>query len=437
MNIIPRRCFLLIAVWLCSLYSAVLYGQSELIEQLLKSYLFIGGGSGVIISADGYALTNAHVVGSTRKIVARFVGGKAVYADLINIDPVADIALVKIKNAKNLPFVKLGDSSKMKVGNPVIAIGNPYLLGVEDFSPTVTKGVVSAKHIYLSDILRGPQIGFVHIDTLQIDAPINPGNSGGPLFNMKGELIGINSSLRSRWAFEGVTENYRFNTGSGYAIPVNYIKKLLPKLYSQEIITHCFIFGLQFERPNSMSLLFFQEGLIVSNRTQIERLPPGFNIEPGDAILKVNGKKVNNIRTFYHYVIETLSTENLSITVRKKDTHKKKTYTFKCQPYEIPASLESKTFYIDMNEGFLGIELEDIDELIGVKVSRVIPGSPADGKLQVNDIITELNGTQILSQRDFNRVFQYLKPQQQAKIKLKRNGQVLEVNITLSKRTSY
>ncbi len=410
---------------------------NELIENLQKSYLFIGGGSGVVISSDGYALTNAHVTGEARKFIVRFVGGKIVYADLVNIDPLADIALIKIKNAKNLPFVKLGDSDKAQVGNIVIAIGNPYILGIEDFTPTVTKGVVSAKHIYISDILQAPQVRFVHIDTLQIDAPINPGNSGGPLFNLKGELIGINSSLRSRWAFEGVTQNYRFNTGTGYAISINYIKKLLPKLYSQEVITHCYIYGIQFERPDSRSLLFFQEGLILSNRMQKEALPEGFNVEPGDAIIGVNGKKTNNLRTFFHYIVETLTTENLSITVRKKNTDKIKTYTFKCQPYSRTFSLDSKSLFIDMNEAYLGVELEDIDELIGVKVKKVIRDSPANGLLQENDIILELDGKQILSATDFKRVFQFLKPGQKVKMKVKRNEQIIQVDITLSHKSTY
>lgn len=431
-----RRSLLLLTT---IIYCNILLGESysELIERLEKSYLFIGGGSGVIISSDGYALTNAHVVGEARKFVVRLTGGKTVYADLINIDPTADIALIKIKNAKDLPFVQLGNSNKVKVGNVVIAIGNPYLLGVEDFSPTVTKGIISAKHIYISDILETGTPSFAHIDMLQIDAPINPGNSGGPLFNLRGELIGINSSLRSRWAFEGVERNYRFNTGTGYAISIDYIKKLLPKLYSQELITHCFISGIQFERPDSTSLLFFQNGLIVSNRTQVERLPEGFNVEAGDAIIKVNGKIVNNLRTFYHYVIETLTTEKLSITVRKKNTYKTKTYTFNCQPYRRAVSLESNKFYIDMKQAFLGVILEDVDDLIGVKVTKVTPESPAAGKLEEGDIIIELEGKQILSELDFNRIFQFLKPGQKVKIKLIRNNQNIELDITLAKRTAY
>lgn len=430
----------LLVVIHCSLFIInYSYNQdtSKLIENLQKSYIFIGGGSGVIISPDGYALTNAHVTGEARKLVVRFAGGKTVYADLINIDPFADIALIKIKNAKNLPFVKLGNSEKMQVGNVVIAIGNPYILGIEDFMPTVTKGIVSAKRIYISDILQSTQVRFAHIDTLQIDAPINPGNSGGPLFNLKGELIGINSSLRSRWAFEEVTKNYRFNTGTGYAISINYIKKLLPKLYAQELITHCFIYGIQFERPDSTSLLFFQEGLVLSSRMQIERLPEGLNLEPGDAIIRVNNKKVNNLRTFFHYVVETLSTENLSITVRKKNTDKVKTYTFKCQPYPRTFSLDSKTFYIDMNQAFLGVELEDTEDLVGVIVTQVTPNSPASGHLEAGDIIIELDGKQILSKLDFNRIFQFLKPGQTAKIKVKRSNRIIQVDVKLFNKSTY
>ncbi|MFN7181072.1 MAG: S1C family serine protease [Planctomycetota bacterium] len=414
--------------------------ENELIKDLLKKYIFIGGGSGVIISSDGYALTNAHVVGEARKIIVRFVGGKTAYADLINIDPLADIALIKIKNVKEHPFAKFADPKKVNVGNPVIAIGNPFILGIEDFTPTVTRGIITAKHIYLSDILQSQRIRFVHIDMLQTDASINPGNSGGPLFNLKGELVGINSSLRSRWAFEledREAQTYRYNTGTGYAISIAYIKKLLPKLYSQEIITHCYIAGLQFDNPGYRSQLFFDKGLVVSPLTRREFLPQGFNVEPGDVILKVNGKIVNNIRTFYHYVLETLASEKLSITVKKKGTGKIKTYKFNCQPYPITINLESKLFFKDMNTAFLGVELEDIEDLVGVKVSGVVDNSPASNNLKVGDIIIEFNEKQILSKLDFQRYFQFTRPGEIVKLKVKRNDEILQFKIKLTGRKSY
>ncbi len=435
---IQVKFFLLFSLLYCTgvVFSAE---KDSLIDEILKKYIFIGGGSGVIISPDGFALTNAHVIGEARKIIVRFVGGKTAYADLINVDRVADLALIKIKGINGNPFAKLKKKKKIRVGNVVIAVGNPYILGIEDFTPTVTRGIISAKHIYLSNLLQSREIRFAHLDMLQVDASINPGNSGGPLFNLKGELVGINSSLRSRWAFELQEEapGYRFNTGTGYAISVNYIKKLLPKLYSQEPITHCFILGLQFENPGFRSQLFFQEGLVVSSLTRREFLPEGFNVEPGDVIVKVNGKKVNNIRTFYHYVIETLTTEKIAITVRKKGTDKIKTYRFKCQPLPGSVSFDSKTFYLDMNSGYLGVVLEDIEELVGVKVSKVIENSPASSFLKPGDIIIEFNGKQILSKLDFHRNFQFVKPADTVKLKVKRNNEILQVQIKLASRDSY
>ncbi len=432
------RVRLICSLWFLFCVGFLLGDEEKLINELLKTYIFIGNGSGVIISPDGFALTNAHVIGEARKIIVKFVGGKTAYADLINIDRMADLALIKIKALKGHPFAKLADPRKVKVGNVVIAIGNPYILGIEDFTPTITRGIISAKHIYLSNFLQPRQISFFHPDMLQVDAPINPGNSGGPLFNLKGELVGINSSLRSRWAFElEGGENLKFNTGTGYAISVNYIKKLLPKLYSQEIIAHCTIGGLQFENPGYFSQLFFEKGLVVSPLTRKEYLPEGFNVEPGDIILKVNGKKVNNIRTFFHYICETVVNDKMAITVKKKDTSKIKTYKFKCQPFHADVKLESNAFYVDMNNSYIGIKIEDIEDLVGVKVLQVMEKSPASSYLKSGDIITEFNDKQVFSTLDFHRKFQFTKPEEVIKLKVKRNNEILKFEVKVGKKDFY
>ena len=141
-------------------------------------------GSGFIISADGYILTNAHVVQSAEEITVRLTDKREFKAKAIGADRRTDVALIKIE-ASGLPFVKFGDPSKLRVGEWVVAIGSPF-----GFDNTVTKGIVSAKGRSL------PQENFVPF--IQTDAAVNPGNSGGPLFNMRGEVIGINSQIYSR-----------------------------------------------------------------------------------------------------------------------------------------------------------------------------------------------------------------------------------------------
>ncbi|MGH7225745.1 MAG: S1C family serine protease, partial [Gemmataceae bacterium] len=182
-----------------------------------------GGGSGVLISAEGYALTNFHVTSAARSPVMKcgLPDGVVYDAVLVGLDKVGDVALIKLlpkKAGDKFPFAKLGDSDKVQAGDWSLAMGNPFLLAT-DFTPTVTYGLVSGVHRY--QYPAGTLLEYT--DCIQIDTSINPGNSGGPLFNMRGELIGING----RGSFE---KRGRVNSGVGYAISINQIKNFLPQL---------------------------------------------------------------------------------------------------------------------------------------------------------------------------------------------------------------
>src|SRR5262245_41964808 len=183
-----------------------------------------GGGTGVLISDDGYALTNFHVVqGSGPLMQCGLPDGLLYDAVLVGLDKVGDVALIKIypkKDGQKFPFATLGNSDLVHEGDWSLAMGNPFLLAT-DFRPTVTFGMVSGVHRYqypAGTLLEYP-------DCIQIDTSINPGNSGGPLFNMKGELVGING----RGSFDKRT---RINSGVGYAISINQIKNFLPHLHA-------------------------------------------------------------------------------------------------------------------------------------------------------------------------------------------------------------
>jgi S1-C subfamily serine protease len=186
-----------------------------------------GGGSGVVISPDGYALTNFHVVqpaGDHMKCA--MADGKLYDAVIVGIDPVGDVAVIKLLGRDDFPHSIMADSNEVKVGDWCFAVGNPFLLAT-DFQPTVTYGIVSGTHRYQ------PPAGTLleYTDCLQTDASINPGNSGGPLFNANGDLIGING----RGSFE---KRGRVNVGVGYAISVNQIKNFLGCLKSGRINDH-------------------------------------------------------------------------------------------------------------------------------------------------------------------------------------------------------
>ena len=169
-----------------------------------------GGGSGVLISPEGYALSNFHVVkpaGTAMKCALN--DGKLYDAVVVGVDPVGDVALIKMIGRDDFPFAKMADSDKVRLGDWCFAVGNPFLLAT-DFQPTVTYGIVSGVHRY--QYPAGTLLEYA--DCIQTDASINPGNSGGPLFNANGDLIGING----RGSFE---KRGRVNVGVGYAISIN------------------------------------------------------------------------------------------------------------------------------------------------------------------------------------------------------------------------
>lgn len=217
---------------------AVLAAEADrvaLVEQIRPTVLAVfsgipgrpGGGSGVIISPDGYALTNFHVVqpcGAYMKCGT--ADGKLYDAVLVGLDPTGDIALIKLLDRNDFPVAKLGDSDAVHQGDSVFAMGNPFLLA-SNLKPTVTFGIVSGVRRY-----QYPSDSFLeYADCIQTDAAVNPGNSGGPLFSAEGELLGING----RCSFE---KRGRVSVGVGYAVSINQIKKFLGPLRSGRVVDH-------------------------------------------------------------------------------------------------------------------------------------------------------------------------------------------------------
>jgi serine protease Do len=188
-----------------------------------------GGGSGVVISSDGYALSNFHVTheaGTAMK--CGMADGRLYDAVIVGIDPTGDVALLKLLGREDFPFSEMADSDKVQVGDWCFAIGNPFLLAT-DFHPTVSYGVISGVHRY--QYPAGSSMLLEYTDCLQSDAAINPGNSGGPMFDAQGRLIGING----RGSFE---KRGRVNVGVGYAISMNQIKNFLGYLKSGRVVDH-------------------------------------------------------------------------------------------------------------------------------------------------------------------------------------------------------
>ncbi|GMV79251.1 MAG: hypothetical protein AMXMBFR7_04350 [Planctomycetota bacterium] len=178
--------------------------------RIVPAYVFIGGGSGVLIGPDGLMLTNDHVAGEKKRWTVR-VGTQDYQADLLGTDRHGDIAVLKLRNAQGLAYVEFADSDALVVGQQVIAVGNPFATAGADGEPTLTLGIISALHRFMDG----------YSDSIQTDAPINPGNSGGPLLTLDGKLAGINGRIATRFGAKA-------NTGIGMAIPANQIKRFLP-----------------------------------------------------------------------------------------------------------------------------------------------------------------------------------------------------------------
>ena len=231
-----------------------------------------GEGSGFIIKSDGVIMTNAHVVNGATEVVVRMTDRREYTAKVIGVDTRSDIAIIKIE-AKDLPVVKVGDSRGLKVGEWVLAIGAPF-----GFENSATAGIVSAK---------GRTLDSGYVPFIQTDVPINPGNSGGPLFNMKGEVVGVNSQIYSRsGGYQGVS----------FSIPIDVAIQVSNQLQTSGHVTRGKI-GVTIQRvTQGLSDSFGlpqPEGALVSS---VEKGGPAekAGVEPGDVILKLNGQPLNN-----------------------------------------------------------------------------------------------------------------------------------------------
>lgn len=238
-----------------------------------------GGGSGVLISADGYALSNFHVTSACGEFMKCGLNdGKLYDAVIVGIDPTGDVALIKMLGRDDFPVATLGDSDQLKQGDWVYVMGNPFLLAT-DFAPTVTYGIVSGVHRYqypAGTILE-------YTDCIQTDASINPGNSGGPLFNSAGELVGING----RGSFE---KRGRVNVGAGYAISINQIKHFLDHLKSGRIVDHATLGATV--RTDRLSRAVVVDSIL----PQSEAFRRG--LREGDEIVSFAGRPIGSVNQF-------------------------------------------------------------------------------------------------------------------------------------------
>ena len=239
-------------------------------------------GSGAVISPDGYIITNDHVAGNAVKIIVTMTNGKKYDAKLVGTDKVSDISLLKI-DAHDLPYIKMGNSDNVLIGEWAIALGNPFGLFEINDKPTVTVGVISATGMNL-----GSSNNHFYLNMLQTDAAINSGNSGGPLVNSLGELIGMNTLIYSKTGG---------SIGVGFAIPINKIKRIVKDLKEKGYVDRNFWTGLSIQAIDEGIARYYglksTRGVIVTN--VIKDSPASkAGIKIGDIILKVNNYRIDD-----------------------------------------------------------------------------------------------------------------------------------------------
>lgn len=246
-------------------------------------------GSGYIISSDGYIVTNDHVAGNASKITITLTDGRSFDAKMVGTDQASDICLLKI-DGSDLPYVKLGNSDDVIIGEWVIALGNPFGLFELNDKPTVTVGVISASGMNLDAINDR-----YYLNMIQTDAAINGGNSGGPLVNSIGEVIGMNTLIFTAGGNNG-------SIGLGFAIPINKVKKIVEELKKNGSIDRNFEIGLRIQSIDEGIATYYHlkstKGVIVTKVYPNTPADRG-GIEVGDIILEVEGYKINDENTMF------------------------------------------------------------------------------------------------------------------------------------------
>jgi serine protease Do len=344
-------------------------------------------GSGFIIDKDGYIVTNNHVIDNADKIVVILKDEKEFEAKIVGRDKNTDLALIKIESNHNLPVLGFGDSDALKVGQWVVAIGNPF--GLEQ---TVTAGIVSAKGRVIGS---GP-----YDDFIQTDASINPGNSGGPLLNMKGEVIGINTAIVAG------------GQGIGFAIPVNLAKNVIVQLKSTGEVTRGWL-GVGIQDISEEVAEYY--GIKEKKGVLVTEVFPGdpadlAGIKPKDIILSVNGKAVDSARQLTGMIADISVGDTIQIKINRNG--KSRTTDVKIAKRE-DTKISGKSTQ-EREQAQLGIQASEITpetarrfnlkDTAGIIVVGVDPESKAaEAGLQMHDIIREINHKNITSVSDFNK----------------------------------
>jgi len=399
------------------------FGENDPMEEFFKrffgnqpqrEYKRQGLGSGFIISQDGYVVTNNHVIDKATDIDVVLQNGDKFKAKVIGKDPKTDIAVLKFEPKEELQAVTLGNSDKLRIGDWVIAIGNPFGLGY-----TVTAGIVSAK---------GRSLGFgVYDDFIQTDAPLNPGNSGGPLFNMQGQLVGVNTAIVAR------------GQGIGFSIPINMAEFVINQLKEGGKVVRGWL-GVYVQKvtPEIASSFGLEEdeGALVSD---VEPGSPAdkAGIKRGDVIVEFNGKKVEDITDLTTSTAVTSPGSEATLGVIEDGKTKEVTVKLGEVPSDEAVSEEG-----DEEQENLGLRVRTLNPKVarrfkiedgsGVVVTRVENGGIAsEAGIKPGDVIIEIDKKHITNLEEYNAAIDSIKSGGTALFLVKRGNNTIYVAIRI------
>lgn len=382
-----------------------------------KKKTFQSFGSGFVVHPDGYIITNNHVVEKANKITISFKDNKKEYeAKVIGLDKKTDIALLKVDIDKKLPSAVLGDSKALKPGEWVIAMGSPFRLG-----DTATVGIISA-------VSR--KVGSAYVDFIQTDASINLGNSGGPLFNAKGEVVGVNTAIVSPGGG---------SVGIGFAIPVNEVKEIVSELHDKGEVTRAWLGVLiqpvSEDVAEALDLPAAHGALVADVVPDSPAKKAG--IQRRDIVISFNGKKILEHNELPRLVAKTKVGTTAAVRVIRGK--KKKNIKVKLEKLK-NMSIAAKE--VEKQEEILGITVQDLtpdlaaglglDDASGVLVSFVGADTPAEKSgIKRGDVILEFDSAPIRNLKDFNKAATKLKKNRPALMLVKRGDNTIFLTLKL------
>ncbi len=352
-----------------------------------------GLGSGVIISADGYIVTNNHVIDGADRLEVTLNDNRTFNAKVVGSDATTDLALLKI-DAKDLHVIPLGDSDKIKVGEWVLAVGNPF-----GFTSTVTKGIVSAKARNISSMTQSGNSGIESY--IQTDAAVNPGNSGGALVNLKGELVGINTAIYSQ------TGSF---TGYSFAIPTSIVKKVITDLKQYGIVQRA-VLGIRFgeltaELAKEKNITAVTSGLYVG-KVEDRSAAMEAGIKEGDVIVAIDGNATTNTAQLQEVIAKHRPGDKAKVTYYRDNKKQEVTVTFRNTLGNTEVTRSGDV--LELGCAFKAVSKETLRQLEisnGVQVAGLKDGKFKEAGIKEGFIITDINNSAVNSAEDVEKIYQ-------------------------------